>query len=153
MERLGANIKKYRKEKKLSQTEFGKLLGVNRGAVSMWETGETQPYGKLDKIAEVLGISTIELIGSSDEYQDMKDVADFLDNQIRFEDDEYIIRKYLQLDEFGKKEIRDHIISAHNRCDMIGTLGKEDDYIVRVWWLGDYEGEQSEAPDFPALLK
>lgn len=153
METLGKNIKKYRKEKKLSQTQFGKLLGVNRGAVSMWETGETQPYGKIDKIAEVLGVSTIELIGDADEYQEMRDVADFLDNQIRFENEEYIIRKYLQLDDYGRKEIRDHIMSAHNRCDMIGTLSKEDDYVVRVWWLGSEEGERTETPEFPALLK
>lgn len=147
METLGKNIKKYRKEKKLSQTEFGKMLGVNRGAVSMWETGETKPYGRLDEIAEVLGITTMDLVGLADEYQDVKEVADFLDNQPRLDDEEYFMKKYLMLDDYGKKEIRDHIISAYNRCDMIGTLKNEDDYVVRAWWVA------LEGKEFPEFLK
>ena len=40
---IGEVIRKYRKEKHLTQEEMANCLGVTVPAVSKWETGHTQP--------------------------------------------------------------------------------------------------------------
>ncbi len=51
-----------RTEKKLSQAELGKLLGVTNKAVSKWENGTAKPNTKLiPKIAEIFEVSVEEL--------------------------------------------------------------------------------------------
>lgn len=51
-----------RKEKGLSQSQFGEMLGVTNKSVSKWETGSSKPGTKLiPRIAEILGITVEEL--------------------------------------------------------------------------------------------
>lgn len=60
---LGDTIYKLRKEKGLSQSELGKLVGVSNKAVSKWETYEANPdISLLPLLAEVFGITTDELL-------------------------------------------------------------------------------------------
>ena len=40
---ISEKIKEYRKENKLTQEEFGKLLGVSAQAISKWERKECYP--------------------------------------------------------------------------------------------------------------
>ena len=40
---ISEKIKEYRKEKHLTQEDFGKLLGVSPQAVSKWERAECYP--------------------------------------------------------------------------------------------------------------
>ena len=57
------NIKKFREQKNISQSELAENLNVTRQAVSNWETGKTQPdIDTLHKIADMLEISIDELI-------------------------------------------------------------------------------------------
>ena len=57
------NIKKFREQKNISQSELAEKLNVTRQAVSNWETGKTQPdIDTLHKIADMLEISIDELI-------------------------------------------------------------------------------------------
>lgn len=63
---LSDNIKKYRKEKNLSQDELAEQLGVSRQSISLWETGQTQPtIENIIALATVFGISTDSLLGST----------------------------------------------------------------------------------------
>ena len=49
-------IKKYRKEKRITQAEFGKILGVSAQAVSKWESELCYPdITFLPDIAKILG--------------------------------------------------------------------------------------------------
>ena len=49
-------IKKYRKEKRITQAEFGEILGVSAQAVSKWESELCYPdITFLPDIAEILG--------------------------------------------------------------------------------------------------
>ena len=49
-------IKKYRKEKRLTQAEFGEILGVSAQAVSKWESELCYPdITFLPDIAKILG--------------------------------------------------------------------------------------------------
>ena len=59
---LGENIKRRREELKLSQESVAERLGVNRQAVSKWETGQSKPTaGNLIQLAEVLETSLSDL--------------------------------------------------------------------------------------------
>lgn len=59
-------LQKIRKEKGLNQSSLAKRIGVSRSAVSMWETGASQPdHGILLKLSEVLGVSLDELLGNT----------------------------------------------------------------------------------------
>jgi len=58
------NIKKLRKAKKLSQTEFAKLLNIHQTAISQWETGRTNPdMAQAIEIANIFEVSTDYLLG------------------------------------------------------------------------------------------
>lgn len=63
-------IKKVRKEKRLSQTEFAEALGITRAAVANLETGRATPRSKLIKnICRVFEINEVWLqTGDGDMY-------------------------------------------------------------------------------------
>ncbi|MFH1438429.1 MAG: helix-turn-helix domain-containing protein [Pseudomonadota bacterium] len=44
------NVKEFRAQLGLSQSEFGKLLGVETRSVSRWENGTSRPTGSADAI-------------------------------------------------------------------------------------------------------
>ena len=61
--KTGNFICELRREKKISQTQLGNLLGVTNKAVSKWENGDNKPeVGMLYKIASVFGVSVDELV-------------------------------------------------------------------------------------------
>lgn len=61
---IGQKIKKHRKERKMTQTELGELLGVQKNAVSKWETGRVEdiPTGKIRQIAEIFDVPVSYLV-------------------------------------------------------------------------------------------
>ena len=55
---LGANIKRLRRERKLTQEKLAEQVGVSFQAVSAWERDEYRPdTDKLIKLSDVLGVS------------------------------------------------------------------------------------------------
>lgn len=64
MSGTGERIKNIRLELGLTMEAFGKLLDTNKSAVNNWEKGYNQPNKeRLKKIAELGGISVVELLG------------------------------------------------------------------------------------------
>ena len=54
---ISKNIKKYREEKGLSQTELANELGYDRSTVAKWENGSLKPFAEtLNAIANVLDV-------------------------------------------------------------------------------------------------
>lgn len=54
---IGPTIRKLRKQKGLSQTEFGTLTGITQTTLSQIENGQTTPHkATLSKICEVLNV-------------------------------------------------------------------------------------------------
>ncbi|WP_299534831.1 helix-turn-helix transcriptional regulator [Ulvibacterium sp.] len=52
---IDISILKYRKEKRISQADFGKLVGVKQATVSNWESKKVSPSGKhLERIKELM---------------------------------------------------------------------------------------------------
>lgn len=67
MSSLGERIKELRIEKELTQEEFGKLFGIVKSTVSLYESGKSTPDDEIKKkIAEYFNVSLDYLMGASD---------------------------------------------------------------------------------------
>ncbi len=66
---VGLNIKKYRKEKGLTQEELANKIGKSTITIRKYESGDILPsIYNVAKIALVLGISNTDIIGEVEEY-------------------------------------------------------------------------------------
>lgn len=64
---IGENIKKYRLEKKLKQSELAEKSKVSRVAIGNYERGDRMPSAKiLHSIATALNVTVNDLIGTLD---------------------------------------------------------------------------------------
>ena len=61
---IGEKIKFHRKAMKMTQTELGERLGVQKNAVSKWETGRVEdiPTGKIRQMAEMFDVPVAYLM-------------------------------------------------------------------------------------------
>lgn len=59
---FGENLKKYRKEKKITQSMLADRLHMSHAIISNWERGVKYPMlDKVYDIANILGIEVVEL--------------------------------------------------------------------------------------------
>lgn len=64
MSDFAKNLKKYRKQKNMSQSELSKFLHYGYTAIANYESGRNEPsLDVLIKLAEVLDVTTDELLG------------------------------------------------------------------------------------------
>jgi len=64
---LAKRIKELRTEKNLTQEEFGKVFGIVKSTVSLYESGKSTPDDEIKKkIAEYFNVSLDYLMGASD---------------------------------------------------------------------------------------
>lgn len=67
MENLGETIKALRLEKKLTQPQLAKLVGVSSGMISIWENNINEPKATYIKaLSQALEISADYLLGLKD---------------------------------------------------------------------------------------
>lgn len=60
---IGYNLKKIRKKKKLTQEDFGKLVGLSTNTIQRYELGKRQPtIETINKIAAALEVPVNELL-------------------------------------------------------------------------------------------
>ena len=60
-------LKTLRIEKKLSQPELAKLVGVSNGMISFWENGINEPtITNLVKLSQIFEVSTDYILGLED---------------------------------------------------------------------------------------
>lgn len=82
-EKIGDKIKKYRMSIKMTQAEFAERLGVTGASVSAYENGTRQPsYYILVKIANILGVTTDNLLGRDRYIEKTINVSRLTDTQI-----------------------------------------------------------------------
>lgn len=83
-------LKAARKQKGLSQTELGKLLGVQAQTIERWETGKSEPnLEKINKLCEILNVPLYSLISKDADYQ------------LNYEE-AFIVNKFRELNDDGK---------------------------------------------------
>ena len=64
MIKLSENIRKYRLQKEMTQSQFASVFNVSEQAVSRWENGNTFPdITLLPALADYFGITIDELMG------------------------------------------------------------------------------------------
>lgn len=81
---LTARIVAARKAAKLTQTELAEAVGVTRGAVAQWESGETAPRRKLmARIAETTSVSLIWLECGVSSAETMQNPSSTIGGRIR----------------------------------------------------------------------
>lgn len=99
--KIGKFIARLRKEKGLTQEQFGELLGVSNRTVSRWETGRNMPdLSILKEVANCLGVPLTDLLEG--EYSARKGNGE--------EDIEKIIDYSQRQKELSKKNLNKHII-------------------------------------------
>lgn len=60
---IGANIKRLREAKNITQRELGEAVGVSDKAVSTWELEVKEPrMGTIQKLADFFGVSKSDII-------------------------------------------------------------------------------------------
>lgn len=68
---LGGNIRKLRKERRLTQKQLGELCGINEAQIRRYELGGKNSKPKiatLEKIADALDVSIYELMNFDEDY-------------------------------------------------------------------------------------
>lgn len=59
----GANIRRLREQRGLTQEQLGKMVDVSRSTITQWERGWTTPrMGNVQLLAGALGVSTTDII-------------------------------------------------------------------------------------------
>ncbi|KMQ67514.1 XRE family transcriptional regulator [Chryseobacterium sp. FH2] len=99
---FGKRLTEVRKDKKMSQDEVGKLVGVHAAVIGRYEREEVKPSIEMaTQLAEVLEISLDYLVGSTDVLLEKSIVSKILDIQKLKENDRQHV--FALLDAFLKQ--------------------------------------------------
>lgn len=119
-------LKQLRKEKGLTQVTLAETLGVSKGTIAMWETGKRMPgFDMLTRLSELFDKRVDYIIGTSEDYRSAtlteEEIAQLGEWAVQ-EEYEDVLRKYVLLDEFGKRSVESLIRSEFARCQEQATL-------------------------------
>jgi len=79
MIKLNENIKKYRQQKGMTQSQLASVFNVSEQAVSRWENGNTYPdISLIPAIADYFGITIDELMGM-ESYKDERETEKIIE--------------------------------------------------------------------------
>lgn len=127
---MGERIKELRKKSGMTQTDLAKKLGVTKGTISTWETGNRTPsFDALDTMGELFEASMDYIMGKADvnSYRAMTEADEEQIGKWTIEQDltEYAL-KYARLDEYGKQAVESIILAEFNRCRAQESLTGAD---------------------------
>lgn len=113
-------IKQLRKQKGLTQKEMAEAVGVGVSTVAMWESGKRTPSFKLlNDLSDLFDKSIDYILGTSDDDRSPSlndaQIEQLGTWEIQSELID-ILRQYLQLDEYGKLNIRSLLSRELVRC-------------------------------------
>lgn len=68
---IGQRIRDLRKQKKMSQSELAKIIGVTQTTIIAWETGKAEPSSSaVANLADYFNVTTDYLLGRPEEKKD-----------------------------------------------------------------------------------
>ncbi|SEL14707.1 DNA-binding transcriptional regulator, XRE-family HTH domain [Butyrivibrio sp. ob235] len=140
---IGKVIRKYRKEKGLTQEEMAIRLGVSTPAVNKWEKDNTLPdISLLVPIARLFGISTDELLSFKDDITD-KEIDIFikeLDRRLKQEPFEDVFADAKKkIEEYPCNEkLKWQVAVVLNAARLLNEVDNSDQYdeAIRSWFSG-----------------
>lgn len=107
---IGENMKKYRKEKGLTQRELADKLNIATNSLSRYEIGERRPpIEMIEKIAEILNVTPIQLMYDEEVENTLNQSA----AETSFDDEVKRQEMYL-------KELREDTIIKYDSLDLFG---------------------------------
>lgn len=118
MSSLAKRIKQLREEKQLTQEQFGKIFGIVKSTVSLYESGKSTPDDELKKrIAEYFNVSLDYLMGVSDIRNPYKEEDKKLSKMDKFLLDlkKKAIERGIEFDENSADDLLDLYIFLENR--------------------------------------
>lgn len=129
-------IKQLRKQKGLTQKEMAEAVGVGVSTVAMWESGKRTPSFKLlNDLSDLFDKSIDYILGTSDDDRSPKlndaQVEQLGTWEIQSELID-ILRQYLQLDEYGKMNVRSLLNRELVRCQEQGTAKSVGGLIIGI---------------------
>ena len=104
MTMFAERIKKLRKEAGITQAELGKICGLSKGTVAMWEVGQREvTFDTLRKLADYFGVTADYLLGFSDETSPAAHEAELVDFMLGPDPAKMkqAMDNFFYLDEFG----------------------------------------------------
>jgi repressor LexA len=108
---VSENIRKFREEHGMTQSELGDILGVTDKAVSAWELGTREPrMGVIQKLADYFGVRKSDIIESPS----LKNESDMPD------DDKVLLYKFRRLNPKRQTEMLNYL-------EFLAQQGNQDD--------------------------
>jgi|GEM_PF-514713 len=118
---FGKRLTEVRKDKKMSQDEVGKLVGVHGAVIGRYEREEVKPSIEMaTQLAEALEVSLDYLVGSTDILLDKNIVAKILDIQKLKENDRQHV--FALLDAFLKQTKLQSILQNNKATRLSGFV-------------------------------
>lgn len=94
MTKLSENLKKFRKEKSISQYKLSEDLNIKRSAYGNYETGMSYPeYDVLEKIANYFNVEANVLLGKEKDFDKNINIEETA-KEVRADIKRYFYRKY-----------------------------------------------------------
>lgn len=147
---IGEVIRKYRKEKNMTQEEMARRLGVTAPAVNKWENGNSLPdIALLAPIARLLDISLDTLLSFQKELtqEEIRQLIYEMDEKLRSEDYEEVFRwargileKYPNCQELALQAAT--VLNAWCLMKRIPDAGEYEDYIQDCYVRALESGEE-----------
>ena len=104
---MGASYDRYSKIRdsmKMTDYAVAKKAGIGKSTFADWKSGRSCPKsGKLEKIAEALGVSYDELVGIGDQELWLTD------------DDNALLIMFKELNEIGQKKVLEYVSDLYDR--------------------------------------
>lgn len=129
--KIGANIKRLRREKGVTQEQLAEIMNVSSAAISKWETGETYPdITLIFPLSHYFNVSVDELMGYD---------ASLIEEEIKAVISKYQeLRRDYQYDEANalikvarRKYPNDFRIMRHFIFEISGGLADNDPQVIR----------------------
>ncbi len=143
------NLRLARKAKHLTQEDLGKLVNVQKAAISKYEKGYIQPSQEiLIKLSEVLDVSTDYLIGNSRSSNDTNPPLTLNEKQL--------IKKYRLLDTYGQKAVNHMLDIEYERCSRTEEQAENQQvlsYVARSGERGTIAKPEAEVDEIFSKLK
>ena len=103
---IGENIKKFRKERKLTQEQLGNILGVKKAAIQKYENGTVKNLKQetIKKLSEYFGVDPINFIEApplTKQLSVIEDVKNLYGN-----DAIHILDLFTQLNTEGREKLK-----------------------------------------------
>ena len=136
MATFGERCKALRKEKGLNQEEFAKIIGVNMGTVSKWETDARLPeMNTIEKIAKFFGVAVFYLMGAVDEKHPSTPNQEALAEWVAEDEEEELLdalKAYSVLSAESKDALFRVYVAFYKQDKAAGKLLPDDRYEISV---------------------